>query len=126
MDEDQGERVLCGEEWQTEAAAVVNDVQDHVEDIRIADGTFNNDQVIHLNLTTKENERYCIELTAQGFRVVGHDYDKTDDVSAEFFETPYALLDKLSPMYRQAFGNSLISRLLDLCSSQSESEHEKS
>lgn len=126
MDDDLDEKVLCGEEWRTEATAIINDVQDHVTEINIADGTINEDQVIHLNLTTKENERYCIELTAQGFRVVGKDYDKTDVLSAEYFETPYALLDKLSPLYRQAFGNSLASKLLDLYSIQSEAEQEKS
>lgn len=113
------ERVLCGDEWKVEALGVIHDVRDHVFEIEIADGSVNNDQLlIHLNVTTKEMKRYCIELTAQGFRVVGHDYNQTDISSEDYFETPYALLDKLSPMYRQAFGDSLVSKLMELHSTR--------
>lgn len=122
MDEhDLDERVLNGEEWQVEALAVIHDVKDHVFEIEIADRSVNNDQIIHLNLTTKEKQRYCIELTAQGFRVVGREYNQTDFSSDDYFETPYALLDKLSPLYRQAFGDSLVSKLLLLHSTQNQS-----
>ncbi len=115
---DYDERVLSGEEWKVEALAVIHDVQDHVSEILIADGSVNSDQLIHLNLTTKEKKQYCIELTAQGFRVVGFGYNQTNVPSDDYYETPYALLDKLSPMYRQAFGDSLVSKLLLLHSSQ--------
>lgn len=115
---DNDERVLNGEEWVVEALAVIHDVKDHVSEITIADGSVNNDQLIHMNLTTKEKHRYCIELTAQGFRVVGYDYNQINVASDDYFETPYALLDKLSPLYRQAFGDSLVSKLLLLHSSQ--------
>lgn len=115
---DHDERVLNGEEWQVEALAVIHDVKDHVFEIEIADRSVNNDQIIHLNLTTIEKQCYCIELTAQGFRVVGREYNQTNLSSDDYFETPYALLDKLSPMYRQAFGASLVSKLLLLHSSQ--------
>lgn len=115
---DHDERVLNGEEWTVEALAVIHDVKDHVSEIAIADRSVNTDQLIHMNLTTKEEQRYCIELTPHGFRVVGYDYNQTDVESDNYFETPYALLDKLSPLYRQAFGNSLVSKLLLLHSSQ--------
>ncbi len=43
------ERVLCGDEWKVEALGVIHDVQDHVFEIEIADGSVNNDQLlIHL------------------------------------------------------------------------------
>jgi hypothetical protein len=115
---DYDERILNGEEWTVEALAVIHDVKDHVLEIVIADRSVNNDQLIHMNLTTKEKQRYCIELTAQGFRVVGYDYNQIDVSSDDYFETPYALLDKLSPLYRQAFGDSLVSKLLLLHSSE--------
>lgn len=45
------ERVLCGDEWKVEALGVIHDVQDHVFEIEIADGSVNNDQLlIHLVL----------------------------------------------------------------------------
>ena len=111
------EHVLCGDEWKVEAEAVIHDVGDNVHDIRIADVVVG-DQQVYINLTTKEMCCYCIELTAQGFRVVGNQYNHIDISTGEYYETPYALLNKLSPLYMQAFGNSLVSKLEVLCSSQ--------
>jgi Protein of unknown function (DUF727) len=114
---DNDERVLCGDEWRVEAAAVIHDVRDHVQEITIAEGPTSasgEQDHIFLNLTTREMKHYCIELTAQGFRVVGNKYDQTDEHSEMYFETPYAMLDTLSPLYREAFGNSLASRLQEL------------
>ena len=55
--DDPSEKMLCGEEWKTEATAVINDIQNHVAEVNICDGIMNSNQVIHLNLTTKENEK---------------------------------------------------------------------
>lgn len=119
---DNDERVLCGDEWIVEATAIIKDVCDHVQEIVLSDlpvSLDNNDQHIYLNLTTKEQIKYCVELTAQGFRVVGNDYNRTDNHSEKYYETPYALLDNLSPLYRQAFGDSLVSKLQELHTAQS-------
>ena len=55
---DYDERILNGEEWTVEALAVIHDVKDHVLEIVIADRSVNNDQLIHMNLTTKEKQRW--------------------------------------------------------------------
>ena len=104
------ERVLHGDEWKVEAEAVIHDVRDNVHEISVADVVVSNEQV-YINLTTKEMCCYCVELTVQGFRVVGNEYNQVDINTGEYYETPYALLNKLSPLYVQAFGNSLASKL---------------
>ena len=118
------ERVLCGDEWKVEALAVIHDVQDNVHEIKVADNPGEGDQQVYMNLTTKEMVCYCVELTAQGFRIVGNAYNKTDINTEEYYETPYALLNKLSPLYMQAFGDSLASKLQLICSSQMNSPEE--
>ena len=37
-----------------------------------------------------------------------------DDEEVTFYETPYSLLDSISPGYREAFGNNLASQLRKL------------
>ena len=115
------EHVLCGDEWKVEANAVIRDVHDHVHSICIADGPPITDQQIFLNLTTKEMVHYCVELSPQGFRIVGNSHNQNSISSEEFYETPYALLDKLSPLYRKAFGDSLVLQLQNLHHSQTNS-----
>jgi hypothetical protein len=90
-------------------------------------------------LTTIEENRYTIELTAQGFRwllktlktieqafvfksffrIVGACHDLVqdssgDENSASFFETPYSLLESISPAYTGAFGEALVKKLGEL------------
>ncbi|WAR07141.1 GSKIP-like protein [Mya arenaria] len=64
---------------------------------------------------TKECERYCVELSLNGFRLASRQYDSIDDGSgARYFETIYALLDSISLGYRNTFGDTLIQRLQGL------------
>lgn len=45
-------------------------------------------------------------------QVVGYAFDQVDeDLSTQYHETVYSLLDTLSPGYREAFGNALLQRL---------------
>ena len=80
---------------------------------------------IYLNITTVEDLKLTVQLSVQGFRVVSsneHDQiietedDVEDDDNDEvtFYETPYSLLDSISPGYREAFGNNLASQLRKL------------
>ena len=74
-----------------------------------------------MNITTVEDLKLTVQLSVQGFRVVSsneHDQiietedDDNDEVT--FYETPYSLLDSVSPGYREAFGNKLASQLRKL------------
>lgn len=47
-----------------------------------------------------------------GEQVVGYAFNQVDeDSNTQYHETVYSLLDKLSPGYREAFGNALLQRL---------------
>lgn len=117
--EHQEERVHDEEEWHVEASAVIQDVKDCVSQIHISSLPSSN-TTIFFNLTTRENNTYCVELTASGFRIVGSKYDDNSEPSDAYYETPYALLDTISPMYRESFSSALAAKL-----SQLVQEHEE-
>ena len=75
-----------------------------------------------MNITTVEDLKLTVQLSVQGFCVVSsneHDQiiepqgDNEDD-EVTYYETPYSLLDSISPGYREAFGNKLASQLRKL------------
>ncbi|KAK4873093.1 hypothetical protein RN001_015122 [Aquatica leii] len=104
------ENVLDKENWKQEAASVINDIKNHVKNVEISN-LKNTNQRVYLNITTLESENYCVELSGQGFRVVGKAYDLVDLTDTEYFETPYSLLSKISLNFYQSFGNELMSKL---------------
>ena len=82
----------------------------------------NTDSCIYLNITTVEDLELTVELSCQGFLVVskcGHNLvpeaveadDEAEVDESAYFETPYSLLDTVSPGYRQAFGTNLANQL---------------
>ena len=78
---------------------------------------------IYLNLTTVEDLKFTIELSPQGFVVVSKDVHDTISIEVPsenltYFETPYSLLDSVSPGYREAFGRSLASQLRKISQEQ--------
>lgn len=56
-----------------------------------------------------------MELSTSGFAIVSlefHDLiEITEEKELNYFETPYSLLDSISPAYRQSFGNNLLEKL---------------
>lgn len=118
--EDQEERVLDEQEWHVEAAAVIQDVKECVSRIVVSSLPSSN-TAIYFNLTTKEENNYCVELTASGFRIVSDKYNNKSQPTEDFFETPYALLDRISPLYRVSFSSALAAKL-SLLASQGEIE----
>ncbi|XP_063868950.1 GSK3B-interacting protein-like [Scylla paramamosain] len=117
--EGQEERVLDEQEWHVEAAAVIQDVKECVSHMSVAALPASN-SAIYFNLTTKEENHYCVELTASGFRIVGNRFDNKSEPSEKYFETPYALLDQISPLYRESFGLALAARLSALVHAEEE------
>lgn len=110
---------MCDEEiieWKVEAQGVIHDVQSHVNSIKISDQLESDETEIFLNLETKEGERFCVRLNADGFAVVGKGFDnkEDEDLEVEHYETPYSLLSSISKEFTQSFGNSLMDRLKDL------------
>lgn len=109
---DQEEIFLADEDgWKEEARAVISDVTDHVKHIQIADGLKSSRSHIYLNLTILEGARFTVELSCQGFQIVGNEHNSSGNPQGEVYETPYSLLDNVSPGYRQAFGQRLFNKL---------------
>ncbi|KAL6477850.1 hypothetical protein MHYP_G00136850 [Metynnis hypsauchen] len=95
-----------------EAEAVVSDVLFAVTDMHVSQTLTNALDVAYINVETREGNRYCLELTEAGLRVVGYAFDQVDEgLGSQYHETVYSLLDSLSPGYREAFGNALLQRL---------------
>ncbi|XP_020297838.1 GSK3-beta interaction protein [Pseudomyrmex gracilis] len=115
---DDADGVLDEEQWRLEAQAVINDVRKHVQDLKVSERLTSTNQIIYLNLTTLEGLRFCVELSAAGFTIVGNRHDDTSNTGNERFETPYSLLDFVSPQYRNSFGNTLLDKLKELSSQQ--------
>ncbi|XP_033741556.1 GSK3-beta interaction protein-like [Pecten maximus] len=108
-----------------EAQEVVKEVAYAVDYVEIAKDLPNGDKVIHLNLRTQEEQEFSVELTDQGFRVVGNKFNIVDETaSSQYFETIYALLDHHSPKYRKSFGDALLRKLENLQMSREESDDE--
>lgn len=116
------DKVLDEKTWPQEAEAAINDIRKHVKVASISSQLHNNNQRIYINLTTLESTDYCVEMSANGFRVVGRKYDDTTLSSIENmnYETPYALLNNISQKYRESFGGELMNKLLDLAARNSE------
>lgn len=110
-----------------EANAIINDVKKHVAEIAISSKLESSATQIYLNIRTIESATCCVQVTNRGFKIVSSQYDTIDndkilkssldaddDEEEEIFETPYALLDKISPRYVESFGNQLCHQLRQL------------
>lgn len=100
--------------WPTEAAAVISDIKSHVRKICISSILPSNVLEIYLNCETLESKQYTIRMSGDGFQIVGNAYDKVDDLNGFPYDTPYALLNAISPGYTASFGNELIKALSNL------------
>lgn len=100
-----------------EAIAAVHELQFAVKDIYVSEMLPRTSELIFLNLTTLEGQAYCVELTMKGWRVTSHRHDCMNgdinnlDLHVQYFETIYALMDRISPAYRRRFTDALMSKL---------------
>lgn len=103
------------QDWQIEAEAVIRDVQPHVRNIHVS-SVSPSDRGIYLNVTTIEDLHFCVLLGPAGFQVVGnqHNCDSLANSNQVTYETPYALLSSISPLYDQSFGNLLLKKLNEI------------
>lgn len=108
---------MCSEEnsdWTQDANIVIRDIKNHVHYISIANLP-SSECKIYFNITTLEMKEFCVELSVAGFQIIGEKHD-SDDKRGKYsvHETPYSLLDSLSPGYRASFGEQLIAKLSQL------------
>lgn len=120
----QGEFLLNEEGWKDEARGVIQDISSYVKFVSVAENLPSSNSEIYLNLTTKENNNYTIVLNPEGFKIVGNNFDTANIEGETVYETPYSLLDNISPAYREAFGNDLTQQLLKLQKQQEEENSE--
>ncbi|KAI2572702.1 GSKIP isoform 6, partial [Pan troglodytes] len=74
-----------------EAEAVVNDVLFAVNNMFVSKSLRCADDVAYINVETKERNRYCLELTEAGLKVVGYAFDQVDDhLQTPYHETVYS------------------------------------
>lgn len=104
-------------DWQAELRAIINDVKGHVKEIKAANLPSSN-SAIFINLTTLENVKFCVQLTASGFALVGRDYDEANLKIDRCYETLYSLLNLISPLYANSFASILTEKLNALQSQQ--------
>lgn len=114
MGDNTGEKVLDENQWRVEALGVVDDVKSHVKDIELSSILKSTKERVYLNLTTLENSKYCVELSSLGFLIVDNKHDACSNRIEKYFETPYSLLEHISPKYTQSFGNMLLGKLKEL------------
>ncbi|XP_055318315.1 GSK3-beta interaction protein [Sitodiplosis mosellana] len=100
--------------WTDEAATVISDVKGHVRQISISTTLPSTELEIYLNCETLEAKKFTIRLSSDGFRIVSNTFDQIDDLNGFPYETPYALLNELSPAYTNSFGNELSRALSNL------------
>ncbi|XP_060535733.1 GSK3B-interacting protein-like [Cylas formicarius] len=100
------ERVLDAKTWRAEAEAVIEDVRDHATRIRVSDKVPATDSAVYIDVETLEGRELRVELSAKGFRVCGD--------PGPFFETPYSLLESVSPKFRQSFAAALAAKLVSV------------
>ena len=118
----ENQEVLSNEDaWKTEAAGVIQDIQQHVQNICISETIQSTNQCIYLNVTTMEGIQCCVELSASGFMIVGNG-DSKAELPNRHFETPYALLSHISPSYSISFGNLLLKKLEHLPTQDNDSD----
>ncbi|XP_059485624.1 GSK3-beta interaction protein-like [Neocloeon triangulifer] len=113
MSGNETEVVLDAEQWVREAEDHIRDIRNHVDEAQVSEKLTSTDAGIHINIKTIEGLLFCVHLSTSGIRVVGNLFDDCtqESDSNEFFETLHALLDKLSPKYRQSFGKELQEKL---------------
>ncbi|XP_059152370.1 GSK3B-interacting protein-like [Physella acuta] len=98
-----------------EATEVVKEIAYAVKYVQISTVLPADRNLIYINITTKENRNMCIELSLQGFRVVGAQYNEVNQQCfSQYYETIYSLLDSQSMEYRSTFFETLSNKLLNL------------
>ena len=99
----------------SEAQLALNDLGDGIVAEKQLSKRLNNPSDIstaYINIKSKANKEFCIELTQRGYRVVGRHFDEKNDASVNYYESLQALLTNESKSYVDSFAQSLQEKLL--------------
>jgi hypothetical protein len=70
-----------------------------------------NVSIAYLNIKSNANKEFCIELTQNGYRIVGLHFDDKSQTSTTYYESLQALLTNESKSYVNSFAQSLQEKL---------------
>lgn len=104
--------------WQEEAEAVISDISFAVKSINVSNSLPITDSAVYLNIEILEGQKYCVEMSRCGFKIVSDKFDCMEDdyEDQRHYETSYALLHKYSRIFSQRFGEEVQNRLKELAS----------
>jgi len=71
----------------------------------------NDISIAYINIKTNANKEFCIELSQNGYRIVGNHFDDKNQVSTIYYESLQALLSNESKSYVNSFAESLQQKL---------------
>ena len=97
-----------------EAALALGDLGDGiVAEKQLATRLNNPDDIsiAYLNIRSNADKSFCIELSQNGYRVVGHKFDDKSESSGNYYESLQALLTHESKSYVDSFAESLQKKL---------------
>ncbi|CAF1465309.1 unnamed protein product [Adineta steineri] len=97
-----------------EAQLAINDVGDGIVATKQLSKSLNNPTDIstaYINIKSKANKEFCIELSQQGYRIVGDHFDDKSQPSKIYYESLQALLTNESKSYVNSFAESLQQKL---------------
>lgn len=98
-----------------EAQLALNDLGDGIVAEKHLSKRLNNPSnpsTAYINIKTKENKEFCIELTQRGYRLVGRHFDEKNQPCVNYYESLQALLTNESKSYVDSFAQSLQEKLL--------------
>ncbi|XGW03700.1 hypothetical protein V3C99_015123 [Haemonchus contortus] len=100
-----------------EAIAAVHELSYAVQSMSVSEMLPRTSDMIFVNLTTMEGQPYCLELTHKGWRITSlrtdcmiGDFTRIE-LFTKYYDSPYELMDAISPGYRERFGEKLAQRL---------------
>ncbi|VDL73030.1 unnamed protein product [Nippostrongylus brasiliensis] len=96
-----------------EAIAAVHELSFAVASISVSEMLPRTPELIFVNVTTVEDQPYCLELTHKGWRITSlrtdcmiGDFTRLD-LFTTYYDSLYALMDRISPGYRSRFNDKL-------------------
>ncbi|CAJ0591115.1 unnamed protein product [Cylicocyclus nassatus] len=100
-----------------EAIAAVHELSFAVQSISVSEMLPRTSDLIFVNLTTIEEQPFCLELTHKGWRITSlrldcmvGDFTRLE-LFTKYYDSLFSLMDTISPGYRARFGEKLALRL---------------
>ncbi|CAF0874953.1 unnamed protein product [Rotaria sordida] len=97
-----------------EAQLALDDLGDGIVAVKQLSKRLNNPDDVskaYLNIKSNADVEFCIELTQEGYRVVGDHFDDNSQLSTNYYESLQALLTHESRSYVDSFAHSLQEKL---------------